>query len=77
MAVELESERLCCNHTQQFLYFHWRLKFDKCDERRLAELTSSNLDTQTIALDVPMQEQVVNKRWIIQNIVVLAWKQSW
>ena len=50
MAVELESERLCCNHTRQFLYLHWHLKFDRCDGRRCAELTLSNLDTQTIAL---------------------------
>ena len=54
----------------------WCLKFDKCDVRRYAGLTWSNLDTQTIALGVPTQEQVVNKRWIIQNIVVLARKQS-
>ena len=33
------------------------MKFDKCDERRYAELTLSNLDTQTIAPDVPTQEQ--------------------
>ena len=55
---------------------HLCLKFDKCDERRCAELTLSKLDTQTIALDVPTQEQVVNKRWIIQNSAVPAWKQS-
>ena len=62
--------------TRQFLCFHWCLKFDKCDERRCAELTLNGVDTQTIALDVSTQEQVVNKRWIIQNSVVLAWKQS-
>ena len=76
MAAELGSERLCCNHTRQFLCHHWCLKFDKCDVRRYAGLTLSYVDTQTIALDLPTQEQVVNKRWIIQNIVVLAWKQS-
>ena len=53
----------------------WHLKFDRCDERRHAELTLSSLDTQTIALDVPTQEQVVNKRWMIQNSAVPAWKQ--
>ena len=37
--VELGSERLCCNHTKQFLCLHWCLNFDKCDERRCAELT--------------------------------------
>ena len=45
--------------------------------RKYAELTLSNVNTQTIAMAVPTQEQVVNKRWIIQNIVVLGWKQSW
>ena len=34
------------------------------------------LDTQTLAPDVPTQEQVVNKQWIIQNNAVPAWKQS-
>ena len=76
MAVELGSERLCCNHTRQFLCHHWRLKFDRCDERHCAELTLSNLDTQTIAPDVPTQEQFVNKRWIIRNSAHPAWKQS-
>ena len=66
----------CVATTQQFLCLHWRLNFNKGDERRCAELILSSLDTQTIALDVPTQEQVVNKRWIIQNSVVLAWKQS-
>ena len=75
MAVELGSERLCCNHTRQFLHLHWRLKFDRYDERHCAELTLSGLDTQTIAPDVPTQELVVNKRWIIQNSDVPAWKQ--
>ena len=55
MAVELGSERLCCNHTRQFLCHHWRLMFDKCDERRYADLTLSNLDTQTAG-----RKQVVN-----------------
>ena len=72
MAVELESEHLSCNHTRQFLYLHWHQKFDKYDERRCAELTLSSLDTLTIALDVPTQEQVVNRRWIIQNNAVPA-----
>ena len=43
--------------------------------RRCAELTLSNLATQTIALDAPTQELVVNKRWIIQYNAVPAWKQ--
>ena len=60
MALELGSERLCCNHTRQFLCLHWRLKFDRYDERHCTELTLSGLDTQTLALDVPTQEQVVN-----------------
>ena len=77
MAVELGSEHLCCNHTKQFLCLHWYLNFDKCHERHGAELTSNSLATQTIALDVPTQEQVVNKQWIIQISVVLAWRQSW
>ena len=72
----MESERLCCNHTRQFLCLHWRLKFDRYDERHCAELASSGLDTQTIVLDVPTQEQVANKRLIIQNNAVPAWKQS-
>ena len=55
---------------------HWRLKFDRYDERHCAELTLSGLDTQTIVSDVPTQEQVVNKRWIIQNNAVPARKQS-
>ena len=29
MAVEFGSERLCCNHTRQFLCLLWCLKFDK------------------------------------------------
>ena len=62
MAVELESERLCCNHTRQYHCLHWRQKFDRYDERHCAELTLSDLDTQIIALDVPTQEQVVNKQ---------------
>ena len=37
----------------------WYLNFDKCDERHCAEPTLSGLDTETIALDVPTQEQVV------------------
>ena len=41
-----------------------------------AGLTLNGLDAQTIALDVPTQEQVVNKRWIIQNSAFPAWKQS-
>ena len=76
MAVELGSERLCCNHTRQLLCHHWCLKFDRYDERHCAELTLSSLDTLTIASDVPTQEQGVSKRWIIQNSVVPAWKQS-
>ena len=76
MAVELETERLFCKRTRQFLYLHWPLKFDMCDGRRCAELTLSNLDTQTSALDSPMQELVVNKRWIIQNSAGRAWNQS-
>ena len=43
---------------------------------RSAVTTSSSSATQTSALDVPTQEPVVNKQWIIQNSVVLAWKQS-
>ena len=61
---------------RQFLYLHWLLKFDKYDERHCAEMTLNSLDTLTIALDVPTQEQVVNRRWIIQNNAVPAWKQS-
>ena len=53
---------------RQFLYPHSCLKFDKCDERHCAETTSTSLATQTIALDVPTQEQVVNK-----NSVILGW----
>ena len=49
--------------------------FDRCDGRRCAELTLSNLDTQTIALDAPTQELVVHKRWTIQNTAVPAWRQ--
>ena len=52
------------------------LNFGKCDERRCAKLTLSSLATQTIAMDVQMQEQVVNKLWIIHNSVAPAWKQS-
>ena len=70
MAAESGSEHLCCNQMWQFLYLHWCLNFDKCDERHCAEPTSSGLAAQTIALDVQMQEQVVIKRWIIQNSVV-------
>ena len=44
-------------------------------EHHCAEPTSSSLATQTIALDAQMQEQVVNKWWIIQNSAVPAWKQ--
>ena len=77
MAVELGSERLRCKHTRQFLCHHWCLKFDKCDERRHAELTLVSPETPAIALDAPTQKQVVYKRWIIQDSVVLAWKQSW
>ena len=46
-------------------------------ERHGAEPTSNSLAKQTIAMDVPTHEQVVNKQWIIQNGVVLAWRQSW
>ena len=74
--AELGSEHLCCNHPRQFLCLHGHLNFDKCHERRCAEQTLNGLDTQTIALDVPTQEQVVNKRWIIQNSASPAWKQS-
>ena len=70
IAVELGSERLCCNQTRQLLCHHWCLKFDRCDERRYAELFLSSLGTQRIEMDVPTQEQVVNKRWIIQISVV-------
>ena len=77
MAAKSGSDRLCCNHMRQFLYLHWCPNCGKCDERHCAEPTSSSLVTQTIALDAQMQEQVVNKRWIIQNSVVPAWKQSW
>ena len=52
---------------QQFLYLHWCPNFGKCDERHCAEMTLSSLVTQTIAPDVQMEEQVVNKRWIIQK----------
>ena len=62
-AVDLGSELLCCNHTWQSLHLHWFLNFDKCDGRLCAELTLSNLDSQTNALDAPAQELVVNKRW--------------
>ena len=61
MAVEFGSERV--NRTRQFFCFRWYLKFDKCDERRNAELILSNLGTPTIALDAPTQEQVV--KWVI------------
>ena len=44
---------------------------------RSTELTLSSLATETIALDVPTQEQVVSKWWIIHNSAVPAWKQSW
>ena len=44
-------------------------------ERQCAEPTSRSSATQTIALDVPTREQVVNKPWIIRNSVVPAWKQ--
>ena len=60
----------------EFLCLHLCPNFDRCDERRCAELTLSSLATQTIALDVPTQEQVVNKRWIVQNSAVPAWKQE-
>ena len=50
MAVELGSERLCCNHTKQFLCLHRYTNSDKCDERHCAEPTSNSLATQTIAL---------------------------
>ena len=76
MVAESGSERLCCNHMRQFLCLHFCPNFDRCDERRCAELTLSSLATQTIALDVPTQEQVVNKRWIIQNSAVPAWKEE-
>ena len=76
MAVELGSERLCCDHTKQFRCLHWYMNSDN-DERHCAEPTSNSLATQNIALDVPTQEPVVDKPWIIQNSVVLAWKQSW
>ena len=76
MAAESGSERLWCSHMRQFLHLHQCPKFGKCDERHCAGLTLSSLATQTIALDVQMQEQVVNKRWIIQNSVVPEWKQS-
>ena len=70
MAVQLGSELLCCNHTQQFLYLHWCLNFDNCDERHCAEPISSCLATQAIALGVPTQQLVVNKRLIIHNSAV-------
>ena len=54
----------------------WCPNFGKCDGRHCAGLTLNSLVTQPIALDVQMQEQVVNKRWIIQNTVIPAWKQS-
>ena len=76
MAAESGAERLSCNHMLQFLYLHWCPNFGKCDERHCAGLTLSSFATQTIALNVQMQEQVVNKRWIIQNSVVPAWMQS-
>ena len=60
----------------QFLYLHRCWNFGKCDECHCVGLTLSSLVTLTIALDVQMQEQVVDKRWIIQNSVVPAWKQS-
>ena len=40
------------------------------------KLTLSNLDAQTVDLDAPTQELVVNKRWVVQNSAVPAWKQS-
>ena len=45
-------------------------------EFHCAGLTLSSSATQTNALDVQMQEKVANKRWIIQNSAVPAWKQS-
>ena len=69
------SEHLCCNHTRQFLHHHWCLDFDRCDERHHVELISNSLGAQTVALVVPTQELVVNKRSIVQNRVVPAWRQ--
>ena len=62
MATVSGSERLCCNHMLQSLCLHSYLIFGKYDERRCAKLTLCTLVTQTIAPDVPTQEQVVNKR---------------
>ena len=67
MAAELGSERLCCNHMRQFLYLDWCLNFGKCDERHCARLTLSSLDTQTIAMDVHVQELVANKRLTMKH----------
>ena len=51
------------------------LNFDRCDERHHVEPISNSLGTQTVALGVPTQELVVNKRSIVQNSVIPAWRQ--
>ena len=59
---------------------HWPPLVPEFRHVRRAPLRRTDFEqlaTQTIALDVPTQEQVVNKQWIIQNSVVLAWRQSW
>ena len=58
LAVELGSER----HTKQFLCLLWYMNSNKCDERHCAEPTSNSMATQTLALDVPTQEPVEDKR---------------
>ena len=70
MAAESASERLCFNHMRQFLYLHWCPNFDECGEHHCAEPTSSSLATQPIALDAQMQEQVANKRWTMEAILM-------
>ena len=71
MAVGLGSECLFCNHTRQFLYLHWHLKFDRCDGRFEQFGYTDNCPGCANA-----RARRKKKRWIIQNIVVLAWKQS-
>ena len=58
------------------LLLHWCPNFDECGEHHCAEPTSSSLAAHTTALDAQTQEQVANKRWIIQNSVVPSWKRS-
>ena len=62
-------------HARQFLHQHWCMNFERCDERHHVELIFNSLGAQTVALGVPTQELVVNKRSIVQNSVVPAWRQ--